>query len=84
MKFIQFFWILNINFKKIFYIIIFIVVFMKSSLNLDLFSAQIKTLTRTFCHIAHPNKSLKSQYIRNDYSLFLSQSIMYLLLGFTY
>ena len=80
MNFVQFFWILNINFKKTSYITIF----MKSSSNWDVPSIYLKLVKGNFWKIAHPYELFTFQYIRYDNSLFLSQSFLYLLLAFWY
>ena len=68
---------LNINFKKISYITIFITVFMKSSLNLDLLITHLKPSRGNFSGFSIHKDYLRTntyQYasIRYEDSLFLS------------
>ena len=75
----------NINFKKISFITVFIIVFHEIFIKLRcIFDALNTILQVIFVKIVHPYRLLTSQYFKYDDSLFLSKSFIYLLLAFTY
>ena len=84
MKINKIFRIFNVYFKNTPFIIIFIIYFMKSSLNSDNFFIHLKPFTGNFCGIAHSYKLFACKYIRYDDSMFLSQFYIYLLFALAY
>ena len=54
---------------------------MKSSLNSEISSTHLKSFTGNFCDIDQPYKLFTSHYLRYDNSLFVSYSVIYLLLA---
>ena len=80
-KFMWFFRILNTNIEELSLIAFFIIVFMKSSLNLEVSFIHSKLFGVGFYDICY---SFPSQYSSYDHCLFLSWSFIKLLLDFAF